>query len=29
MLYRNQAELIVVRLVQDVDMQPCFRWRSR
>lgn len=28
-LYRNQAEPIVVRLTQDVDMRPCFRLRVR
>jgi type IV secretion system protein VirB10 len=28
-LYRNQAEPIVVRLTQDVDMRPCFRLRLR
>jgi type IV secretion system protein VirB10 len=28
-LYRNQAEPIVVRLVQDLDMRPCFRLRAR
>lgn len=27
-LYRNQAEPIVVRLTQDVDMRPCFRLRT-
>ena len=28
-LYRNQAEPIVVRLTQDVDMRPCYRLRTR
>lgn len=28
-LRRNQAEPIVVRLTQDVDMRPCFRLRLR
>ncbi|WP_407927990.1 hypothetical protein, partial [Belnapia arida] len=28
-LYRNQAEPIVVRLTQDLDMRPCFRLRAR
>lgn len=28
-LYRNQAEPIVVRLTQDIDMRTCFRLRSR
>lgn len=28
-LYRNQAEPIVVRLTQDIDMRPCFRLRLR
>lgn len=28
-LYRNQAEPIVVRLTQDVDMRPCWRLRMR
>lgn len=28
-LYRNQAEPIVVRLTQDVDLRPCFRLRVR
>ena len=28
-LYRNQAEPIVVRLTQDVDVNPCFRLRTR
>ena len=27
-LYRNQAEPIVVRLTQDVDMRPCYRLRT-
>jgi type IV secretion system protein VirB10 len=28
-LRRNQAEPIVVRLTQDIDMRPCFRLRTR
>ena len=28
-MYRNQAEPIVVRLTQDVDMRPCYRLRMR
>jgi len=28
-LYRNQAEPVVVRLTQDIDMRPCFRLRLR
>ena len=28
-LYRNQAQPIVVRLTQDVDMRACFRLRTR
>ncbi len=28
-LYRNQAQPIVVRLTQDIDMRPCFRLRAR
>ena len=27
-LYRNQAEPVVVRLTQDVDMRPCYRLRA-
>ena len=27
-LYRNQAEPVVVRLTQDVDMRPCYRLRT-
>ena len=28
-LYRNQAEPVVVRITQDVDMRPCYRLRMR